>query len=369
MYSNRISTGARYNLLAADMKKAEEAFNRLTAQLASGKKFLSITEDPIAAVNIVNTNRQLGKIEKYNQNVEMAKTEINTMDEILSLATGYLSTAWDKAVQANNQTYSDDSLKALKVEIDEILKTMVDLGNTEFNDNYIFAGANTKQTPFVIDDNGNVVYRGTKQGSLYNRQYEVADGVYETINTTGDRVFGWYTAQVTDADGNKIYTDASGNEVVAKDDNNGNISYENTDGTPYTGDVTKLKAKEDYSGILGALSVLSNSIQDVLDGHANNDAELAQSGYEKMNSTLDMFKNALDTITAEQAKFGGISNRLDMTSNTLESNTENLTSYLSQLQEVDIAQAVSDWYQAQYAYQASMQVASASMNMSLLNYM
>jgi flagellin-like hook-associated protein FlgL len=82
-----------------------------------------------------------------------------------------------------------------------------------------------------------------------------------------------------------------------------------------------------------------------------------------------MFKNALDTITAEQAKFGGISNRLDMTSNTLETNTENLTSYLSQLQEVDIAQAVSDWYQAQYAYQASMQVASASMNMSLLNYM
>ena len=93
MYSNRISTGARYNLLAADMKKAEEAFNRLTAQLGSGKKFLSITEDPIAAVNIVNTNRQLGQIEKFNQNVEMAKTEINTMDEILSLATGYLSTA------------------------------------------------------------------------------------------------------------------------------------------------------------------------------------------------------------------------------------------------------------------------------------
>ena len=323
MYSNRISTGARYNLLAADMKKAEEAFNRLTAQLGSGKKFLSITEDPIAAVNIVNTNRQLGKIEKYNQNVEMAKTEINTMDEILSLATGYLSTAWDKAVQANNQTYSDDSLKALKVEIDEILKTMVDLGNTEFNDNYIFAGANTKQTPFVIDDDGNVIYRGTKQGSLYNRQYEVADGVYETINTTGDRVFGWYTG---DGDG-------------------------------------------EHAGIMGALKILSNSIQDVLDGHANNDPALAQSGYDKMNSTLDMFKNALDTITAEQAKFGGISNRLDMTSNTLETNTENLTSYLSQLQEVDIAQAVSDWYQAQYAYQASMQVASASMNMSLLNYM
>ena len=173
-----------------------------------------------------------------------------------------------------------------------------------------------------IDDDGNVIYTGTKQDGLYRRQFEIADGVYETVNTTGDRVFGWYEG---DGEG-------------------------------------------EYSGIMGALKLLSNSIQDVIDGHANGDETLVQSGYDKMNSTLDMFKDSLATITAEQAKFGGISNRLDMTSNTLETNTENLTSYLSQLQEVDIAQAVSDWYQAQYAYQASMQVAAASMNMSLLNY-
>ncbi|MBR1775856.1 flagellar hook-associated protein FlgL [bacterium] len=323
MYSNRISTAARYNLLASDIKKNEEAFNRLTAQLASGKKFSSITEDPIAAVNIVNTNRQLGQIETFNKNVEMAKTEIQTMDDLLDLANGYLSRAWDKAVQANNQTYNDDSLKALKVEIDEILNTVVDLANTEFNGNYVFAGANVKLPPYKFDENGNVIYTGTKQGSPYIRQYEVADGVYETINTTGDKVFGWYEG---DGEG-------------------------------------------EYSGLIGTLKLLSNSIQGVVDGHAEGDNAKVQESYEKMNSTLSMFQKSLDTITAEQTKFGGVYNRLEMTNNTLETNTENLTSYLSQLQEVDIAQAVSDWYQAQYAYQASLQVASASMGMSLLNYM
>ena len=48
--------------------------------------------------------------------------------------------------------------------------------------------------------------------------------------------------------------------------------------------------------------------------------------------------------------------------------TQSLTSYLSQVQDVDYPSAITQWMNAQYAYQASMQIASASMNMSLLNY-
>ena len=48
---------------------------------------------------------------------------------------------------------------------------------------------------------------------------------------------------------------------------------------------------------------------------------------------------------------------------------ENLTAYLSQNKDIDYTEAVTQWLNAQYAYQASMQIASASMNMSLLNYM
>ena len=119
---------------------------------------------------------------------------------------------------------------------------------------------------------------------------------------------------------------------------------------------------ESYSGVMGALKKLSNSIQKVLDG------DVAE-GYEEMNSTLDMFASSQNSILGEQTKFAGVYNRLEMTSSTLETNNENLTSYLSQVQDVDYASAITQWMNAQYAYQASMQVASASMNMSLLNYL
>ena len=118
MYTNRISTSARYSLLLADIQKNEANYNRLTAQLASGKKVTNITDDPIGAVNVVNTNRQIGQIETFNQNVQLAKQELSTLDDLMELAGGYLTQAWDKAVQANNGTYGVSSLEALKVEID-----------------------------------------------------------------------------------------------------------------------------------------------------------------------------------------------------------------------------------------------------------
>ena len=95
---NRISTSGRYSQLVADMQKQLSNYNRLTQQLASGSKINAITDDPIGAVNILNTNRQLGQIDIFTQNVEMSMKELSTLDDLMDLATGYLSTAWDKAV-------------------------------------------------------------------------------------------------------------------------------------------------------------------------------------------------------------------------------------------------------------------------------
>ena len=360
---DRISTSGRYDRLIADVQQNLLNYNRLTQQLASGNKLTSISDDPIAAVNILNTGRQLGQIETFSANVELAMSELSTLDDLMTLATGYLSSAWDKAVQANNQTYGNTSLEALKVEIDEITKTMVDLANTEYNNNYIFGGANTKLVPYTIAENGDIIYNGTTYDNPdYIRQTEVSDGVFEVINTTGDKVFGYYKAQGQDADGNNLFTDADGQTVVEKIADDGTVTYEYVDGTAYQGDTADLTAKEDYAGVMGALKKLSNSIQKILDGNS-------EEGYAEMNATLDMFADSLNTITTEQTKFGGVYNRLEMTTSTLDTNNTNLTSYLSELNDIDLASAVTEWMQAQYAYQASLQVTSASMNMSLLNYL
>lgn len=420
----RISTATRYAQLVADMRINQYNFDRLTAQLSSGRKLTSIKDDPIAAVNYVNTARQLGRVETFEQNVNMATTELSALDDFMELARGYLQQAWNKAVQANNQTYNGDSLRALKTEIDEITKTMVDLGNSEYDDNYIFAGANTKLVPFKMDENGNIRYYGTPHDNPdYIRQTEVADGVYEVINTTGDKIFGYYYKEEVTKDPNGVevtlvpahdeyqYTNGTAytgdpadlvnafaddfGDIVKYNDEDGKYYYiggaeytadpdaltpilvdgENQkvnlvnvpdkyyyeDGTECTEEVTTT-TEEHSSGVLGALRQLSNAIQTVLDGDTAN-------GYEQMNATLDMFSDAHNTILNEQTKFGGVYNRMEMSSSTLETTGDSLTTLLSDINSLDYASAISQWMNAQYAYQASLQVAASSMNMSLLNYM
>lgn len=359
----RITTASRYDLLLNNMRRNLANYNKSIEQLSSSSKINHLTDDPIGAVNVLNTNRQLGQIETFGKNVGMASAELSALGDLMELASGYLSKAWDKAVQANNQTYNANSLEALKVEIDEITKTMVDLANTEYNDNYIFSGANTKTITYTIDANGDIIYNGTPNDNPdYIRQTEVADGVFEVINTTGDKVFGYYKAAVEP--GNGVYTDVNGKRVIESTDANGAKVYTYENGTAYTGDVADLTdgAAEEATGVMGALKVLSNSIQKVLDGDT-------VEGYEEMNSTLDMFSNSLNTITNEQTKFGGVANRLEMTESSLETNNENLTTYLTNINGVDYTEAVTNWMNAQYAYQASLQVTSSSMNLSLLNYM
>ena len=39
------------------------------------------------------------------------------------------------------------------------------------------------------------------------------------------------------------------------------------------------------------------------------------------------------------------------------------------IKDIDLTTAITNWMQAQYSYQASLQVTSASMGMSLLNYL
>ena len=360
MSTTRISTATRYAQLVADMKINQWNYNKLTAQLSSGKKITTITDDPINAVNVLNANKQMGRIDTYTENVGMATTELSALDDFMELARGYLSKAWDKAVQANNQTYGESSLKALKTEIDEITKTMVDLGNSEYNDNYIFAGANTKLTPFEIQENGDIIYRGTpKDNPDYVRKTEVADGVFETINTTGDRVFGYYKSAA--------YEDANGKRVIKTDevDSSGNPIYKYQEtGEIFTGDPdTDLTATaEEAEGVMGALKKLSNSIQKVLDGDSTE-------GYKEMNATLDMFNDAHNDILNEQTKFGGVYNRMEMTENTLQTTSDNLTELLSNINSIDYPEVITQWMNAQYAYQASMQVAASTMNLSLLNYL
>jgi flagellin-like hook-associated protein FlgL len=174
---------------------------------------------------------------------------------------------------------------------------MVDLANTEYNDNYIFSGANTKTLTYTVDEKGNILYNGTLHTNPdYIRQTEVSEGVFEVINTTGDKVFGYYK-HLEDADGNKLYKDENGDTVTQMIDADGKITYKDKDGNDYTGDINSLTKQEDYS-LVSALyiSYASQKIfeciwrMSIIDDHR----------YLSIFSKLHAFHSSLNTAKARK---------------------------------------------------------------------
>ena len=320
----RVTSALTNSNLVFSMQKSYSNYAKLTTQLSSGKKINSMLDDPTQSVNLVNSKRELTRIDTWNNNIKSLKNEIGQATDTLDLLIESGQRAKDLATSAANNVYNNGSLKAVKDELEQIIGSVVSNANTKYDGKYIFSGTNTQTQPYsieyAVDNNGNktdeivgIKYNGTDKNGDWKRSLEIADGVFQQGNVLGIEALGEYS----------------------------NGSSE---------------------GIMGCLMEFKNTVSDILENKAGVD-------YSDISKLLDKFTTSIDRVAQSSSKLGGISNKLDMAQNSLENNSMNLKDKISGIEDLDLTQAVTDWYSSQSAYQASMKVFTAFNSMSLLNYM
>lgn len=365
---SRVTSSSVNASLVSQINSNYANYAKITEQLGSGKRVNSLMDDPIQSINIISSNRSLNKIGVWKANIGSLTNEIKQSSETIDKAIDkYAQRAKDLATSAANGTSTKSTLESTMTELNEIIKGMVDLANTNYNGNYIYGGTNTKTPPYEIeygidatgaqtDEIIGVKYNGTPMTGDWKRQLETADGVFQTMNVTGMEAFGEYDkVPVYEADGVTPVLDADGKPT-------------------YT--------VESESGIFSDLMKFKNAMQDTIDKlteqenlpdnapQADKDAAGAavKASYDSINGLLDGFTTSINKMTNVNAKFGTETNKLTMSDESLTDSQNNLKTYISGIQDIDVTQAVSEWYSSQYAYQASMQASTSIMSMSLLNY-
>jgi flagellar hook-associated protein 3 FlgL len=150
-------------------------------QLASGKRVSRPSDDPVAIVHSLRLRSDLGDIEQFAKNVDHALSWLNLTDTALSQAGDILQRARELAVYGANGTLPQGSRDALAEEVQQLFDQLVQVGNTTYAGQYIFAGTETKTAPFKADGTfgGNAGAKETEIGTNQNLQY----------NVTGDVVF------------------------------------------------------------------------------------------------------------------------------------------------------------------------------------
>lgn len=307
----RTTTAITNNSMLDYIWSNQAKYNQTAEEVSTQKKLLNPSDNPADAISVLSVNKELNQQNGYLQNMTMGQNELNVLDNTLASVTTNLQRANDLGVQASNGTMSAENLKNYKSEVDQILNSVVDLSNTKFNDNSIFAGTNVSQTTYIKDAAGNITYQGTPQTGQYQRNIEISDGVKVAINTTGDQVFGSYDA-------------ATG-----------------------TG-----------SGIMKTLSDFSKALS------------VVPPDYDAIRANLDNIQKGIDTVSNVRTNFASTTQRFEMTKASINTSVVQLKSYRSDLQDVDLSQAVTELTAQELALKATMSVASKTLSSTnLMDYM
>jgi flagellar hook-associated protein 3 FlgL len=107
----------------------------------------------------------------------------------------------------------------------------------------------------------------------------------------------------------------------------------------------------------GALAALTQLRDDLASGNA------------VQQTTIGQIQTALDTVTGMRAQIGARANRLDETRNTQEQLVVSNKALLSQLADMDMAEAITEMTKRQTTYQATLAVTAKVMQTSLIDYL
>lgn len=183
--SYRISTAAQHNYGIAEILKQQVALSKTQVQLASGKRVNTPADDPVAATRILALQRSQSQLDQYGVNAGIAKDRLSLGEQSMSDLTTLMQRVQELAVKANNGALDTVSLKSIATELRSRSQELLEVSNRQdSNGEYLFAGYSSGTRPFT-DSGGGVGYSGD-QGV---RQLQISSSQKIADSFTGERVF------------------------------------------------------------------------------------------------------------------------------------------------------------------------------------
>ncbi|CCE22694.1 flagellar hook-associated protein FlgL [Methylotuvimicrobium alcaliphilum] len=145
----RVSTAFSHQLSLNSMLKQSEQLNQTQLKLSSGKKILTPSEDPVAAVRILDFKQRIEQTEQYQRNIDTARQRLSLEEVTLQTVTDVVFSIRDLVLQGLNAINSPEERLAIADELDRLNEQLTGLANTKnSNGEYLFAGLASLEAPF-----------------------------------------------------------------------------------------------------------------------------------------------------------------------------------------------------------------------------
>lgn len=180
-------------------------------QLSSGSKLNSISDNPAAVADLILDRSQLTSANQYSQNISTVQGSLQVADSALSGVVESLTQAISLGTEGANGTMSAQDQQALAVQVTGIQQQLVNLANTSYQGNYIFAGNAVNNVPYTLDESTNTV---TYNGDAGISSVEIGEGQSVPVNLPGSQIFNQAGADVFQSIGDLANALQNGGDVA-----------------------------------------------------------------------------------------------------------------------------------------------------------
>ncbi len=397
----RISTSQLFLQSLDTILDQQAAAARTQLQVATGKRIQNPADDPAAATKALSVRALLSETKQYASNIDSARSYLTIEESVLTNVGDVLQRVRELGVRANNGILTDEERSAIAAEVEQRLEELLGLANTRAsNGEYIFAGFQSRTRPFTPNSSSGYDYHGD-EGQRFLR---VSDSLQIAVSDSGAEVF----RDVRTGNGTFAVNAAAGNSGSGVIDN-GSVtdpglwipqsyainfttatSYEVRDGggaLVATGSYVESSAIA-FNGIELRISgkpvagdgftVEPSRNQDVLTTVSDfisalkipvTDAASQAGVTQGVNRALANLDQALSNVLVTRSRIGARLNAIDGEAQVNAGIDTQLQQTISDIENVDLAEAVSRLSRQLFALEASQKSFALIQNLSLFRFL
>ncbi len=398
----RISTAAYHASSLAAMLLQQTELSKTQNQMASGKRVNSPADDPIATAHILELERAQSESAQFGKNSDLARSRGNLEEQAVADSGTLLQRVRELVIQASNTaTLTPNDRVSIATELDSLKAELGNIANRkDGGGEYLFSGYSTLTQPFSTTSTGNTLYSGDQGSRLVQigPSLRIADGhsgfdVFMKI-PEGNGLF-WTTATGTNTGSGLIDTGTivnrgawvRGDYSVHFIDANTWEVLDSTNAQVATGAYTSGSAIA-FNGIQVSVSgipatndtftVKASGTQDVFTMIDGISAALQASGSDSASTArlstvlengLQQIDQSMDHLLGIRSQIGARLSQLDNSDTARDDLGVELASTLSNLRDLDYAEAMTRMTQQLTGLQAAQASYAKISQLSLFNYL
>lgn len=311
----RITTKMVQNTSIRNLNINKKRQEKLTNQMATGKKITRPSDDPVTAIRALKLNSSLDKIDQYyERNAEDAVSWLDLTDKAIDTAVGIVGDKTGMTYKLNQlaNTYLEysDRLDIAK-ELVSLAEEYYSVGNADSAGRSLFTGYRTDM-PLVFKEPKTENYKITEQRTKADMDKityvasgclrELNEGNFNSKDISGNYTMNTTEYDVTTHDIYRLRLAYSNTEIVKQvpdPDNPANMIYQ-PDVKIEFGDFTGVLGTTSYSANAGTLLCFENATEDAYKAAVNNPGKavyIASSGELLLGSDVKQKVAELETDT------------------------------------------------------------------------